>query len=160
MRGYLSQRGQPDALPIAPELIAAFIVSEARPDPGPGRPARAIATIERRLAAVSAAHRDAGLPDPGTDPLVDETLRGVRRQCGIARTPKENLQLEHLDHMLRAIPATTHDGRRDRALLLLGLAGALRRSELVAIDIEHIRREAEGMILTIPPLQGRPVRCR
>ena len=56
--------------------------------------------------------------------------------------------------MLAAIPTTTHAGRRDRALLLLGLAGALRRSELVAIDCAHIRREAEGMILTIPHSKG------
>ena len=73
---------------------------------------------------------------------------------GVGRLAKSNLQLEDLDHMLRAIPSTTHAGRRDRALLLLGLAGALRRSELVAIDCAHIRHEAEGVILTIPRSKG------
>ncbi|MGO9900596.1 MAG: hypothetical protein ACLP0J_13075 [Solirubrobacteraceae bacterium] len=93
-----------------------------------------MSTIERRLAAISAAHRDAGLPDPCSDTLVHETLRGIRRAHGSAREPKRNLALEDLDHMLAAIGTTTHTGRRDRALLLLllllGLAGALRRSEL------------------------------
>jgi site-specific recombinase XerD len=154
IRDYLRRRGQSDELPIAPELISAFIVSEAQPDRGLGRPARAISTIERRLAAISAAHRDAGLPDPCADRFVHQTLRGVRRERGVARIPKRNLQLEDLDHILRMIPRTTHAGRRDAALLLLGLAGTLRRSELVAIDVEHIRREAEGMILTIPHSKG------
>jgi integrase len=154
LRAYLRRRGQGDELPVPAELVAAFIVSESRPDRELRRGARAISTVERRLAAISAAHRDAGLPDPCTDPFVHETLRGIRRAHGTAREPKRNLALEDLDHMLAAIPTTTHAGRRDRALLLLGLAGALRRSELVAIDCAHIRREAEGMILTIPHSKG------
>ena len=39
---------------------------------------------------------------------------------------------------------------RDRALLLIGFAAALRRSELSAIDIEHLRFTAEGLVLTLP----------
>ena len=40
-------------------------------------------------------------------------------------------------------------GRRDRALLLVGFAGALRRSELVALEVRDVAFEAEGMVLTI-----------
>lgn len=79
-----------------------------------------------------------------------ETLRGIRRERGSARTPKTNLALEDLDQMLRAIGTSTHAARRDRALLLLGLAGALRRSEIVAINYQDIARDPEGIILTVP----------
>ena len=147
LREYLRSRGQPDELPVAPELLAAFIVSEARPDPTTGRAARQ--TIQRRLAAISAAHLDAGHADPCADAFVRETVRGIRRQGGSVRTPKSNLALEDLDQMLRAIGTATHAARRDRALLLLGLAGALRRSELVAINRQDITRDPEGIILTI-----------
>ncbi len=82
---------------MAAELVAAFIVSESRPDRELRRGARAILTIERRLAAISAAHRDAVLPDQCTDPFVHETLRGIRRALGTAREPKLNLALEDLD---------------------------------------------------------------
>jgi integrase len=51
--------------------------------------------------------------------------------------------------MLQAIPPSTHARRRDRALLLTGIAGAFRRSELVALDVEDVRFVPEGMLVSI-----------
>src|SRR4051812_37237543 len=66
---YLDDRGQPAELPVDPLLVVAFLASESRPDerPGHARPARAAATIERRVAAIGKAHQLAGLPDPTKD---------------------------------------------------------------------------------------------
>jgi site-specific recombinase XerD len=38
---------------------------------------------------------------------------------------------------------------RDRALLLLGFAGAFRRSEIVALNVEDIEQTVAGLKITI-----------
>jgi site-specific recombinase XerD len=149
---YLRDRGQRAELPVAPLLVAAFVSAESRADERPGheRPARAIATIERRLAAIGKAHQLAGLEDPTKDQRVRDAMTGARRRLRTAPTrEKAALALEDLEHMLRQIPSSTHAGRRDRALLLTGIAGAFRRSELVALDVDDIRFVPEGMLVSV-----------
>jgi site-specific recombinase XerD len=149
---YLVDRGQPSNLPIDPLLVVGFISAQSRPDERAGRerPARAVTTIERRVAAIGKAHQLAGLPDPTKDQRVRDTLTGVRRRlAGTPSSAKDALELEALDHMLRSIPDSTHAGRRDRAVLLVGIAATLRRSELVALDVEDVRFVPEGMLVSI-----------
>jgi site-specific recombinase XerD len=152
LQAYLRDRGQPAELPVSPLLVAAFVSAESRPDERPGheRAARAIATIERRLAAIGKAHQLAGLDDPTKDQRVRDAMTGARRRLRTAPTrEKAALALEDLEQMLQRIPRDTHAGRRDRALLLTGIAGAFRRSELVALDVEDIRFVPEGMLVSI-----------
>jgi site-specific recombinase XerD len=154
---YLEDRGQRAALPVDPLLIVAFIAAQSRPDARPGheRAAFASATIDRRIAAIGKAHQLAGVPDPTKDQRVRDALTGARRELG--RKPKkakDALALEHLDQMLKPIPNDTHTGRRDRAILLVGIATTMRRSELVALDVEHVEFVAEGMIVTIDKSKG------
>lgn len=149
---YLADRGQPAELPVDARLVAGFIAAESRPDERKGheRPARAPATIERRLAAIAKAHVLKRLPDPTKDPLVKAAMAGARRRLAGARSQtKAALELEDLQHMLQAIRANTHAGRRDRALLLVGIAAALRRAELVALDVADVRFVAEGMLVSV-----------
>jgi integrase len=149
---YLLDRGQPAQLPVSSMVLAAFVSAESRPDERPGhvRPARAVATIERRLAAIGKAHQLAGLDDPTKDQRVRDAMTGARRRLRSAPTrEKSALALEDLEHMLRQIPSSTHAGRRDTALLLTGIAGAFRRSELVALDVEDVRFVPEGMLVSI-----------
>lgn len=149
---YLADRGAPTTLPVDPLLLVAFISAESRPDTREGheRPARASSTIDRRLAAIGKAHQLAGLPDPTKDQRVRDALTGARRRLASAPSRrKDDLELEALDHMIRRIDTTTHAGRRDKAMLLVGIAAALRRTELVALDVEDVRFEAEGMLLSI-----------
>ena len=149
---YLRDRGQPDQLPVDPLLVVAFVSAESRPDKSPGqqREPRAISTIERRIAAIGKAHQLAGLRDPTKDQRVRDALTGARRRLHEAPShAKDPLELEDLDHMLAEIPTDTHVGRRDRAILLTGIAATLRRSEIVAIDVEDVKFEAEGMLLSI-----------
>lgn len=133
-------------------MLIAFIAHEARPDQRPGRErdARAASTIDRRIAAIGKAHQLAGLPDPTKDQRVRDALTGARRRLGVATSnAKTALSLEDVDHMVRGIDLTTHAGRRDKALLLLGMAAALRRSELVALDVENLHFVPEGMVVSI-----------
>ena len=152
LQAYLRDRGQPAELPVSPLLVAAFVSAESRPDERPGRerPARAVATIERRLAAIGKAHQLAGLEDPTKDQRVRDAMTGARRRLRKAPTrEKAALSLEDLEQMIRPIPTQTHAGRRDRALLLTGIAGAFRRSELVALDVDDVRFVPEGMLVSV-----------
>jgi integrase len=149
LQRYLAGRGQATTLPIDPILISAFVGYQATRDRQTGQSRNKISTIERRLVGISAAHRDAGFPDPCSDPRVRRALHGARRRLPEAPAKKQHLELQDLDRMLRSLPPISQAARRDRALLLVGIAGALRPSELVAIDAGDIAPAPEGIILTV-----------
>lgn len=109
----------------------------------------ALTTLQRRLIAIGVMHRSLGVIDPGKSQLVRATLRGIKRVKGCP--PRRALPLLHSDlEQAFQKPATLLSTIRDRALLLVGFAGALRRSELVGIDVEHVRFCEGGLMLTIP----------
>jgi site-specific recombinase XerD len=117
--------------------VAAFLAAEA--DAG-----RAASTIGRRCAAIRYAHKLAGEPDPTDDEGVRATVRGIRRTVGTAPNQKAAATAELLAAMLMRTPDTL-TGKRDRALLALGFAGAFRRSELVALDVADLREDKDGL---------------
>ena len=123
-------------------------------------------TLAVHVAAIRAAHKAAGQPDPTADERVAATMRGIRRVHGQPPAQREPLTLDDLRAMLRTC-GDDLAGLRDKALLLVGFAAALRRSELVALDVEHIRlngvlritltrsktdQEGQGITKTIPRL--------
>jgi site-specific recombinase XerD len=128
-------------MPAAPETIAAFLASQAASG------VRA-STLGRRVAAIRYAHKLAGHPLPTDDERVRATMRGVRRSLGTATTKKAPATADRLIAM-----AATGTGRladlRDRAILLLGFAGAFRRSELVALDVADMAETKDGLLVTI-----------
>jgi len=76
---------------------------------------------------------------------VRRLLRRYSRARGTAVRKKEPLLIEQLPAILMAMPDDL-PAMRDRALLLLGYAGAFRRSELVALDVEQLRFSKAGML--------------
>ena len=76
-------------------------------------------------------------------------LRGIRHELGTAPQQKAPATAERVRAMLDAIPGDTLRGKRDRAILAFGMAGAFRRSELVALRVEDLDRVPEGVRLTI-----------
>ncbi len=76
-----------DALPAAPAVVAGYVAELADP-PDDRSPAR-VSTITRRLAAIGEGHKVSGHPNPCTDPLVRETMKGVRQALGVAPHPQE-----------------------------------------------------------------------
>jgi site-specific recombinase XerD len=93
-----------------------------------------VSTLTRRLAAISVAHKAKGLPNPAVSPLVRATMRGVRRAHGAAQRQAKPLLREDLFVVLGVMDDRLKD-LRDKALLLIGYAGGLRRSELAAINL-------------------------
>src|SRR5437762_8375564 len=129
------------ALAATAESVAAFLAAEA--DKGL-RPS----TIGRRVAAIRYAHKLAGHAIPTDDERVKATVRGIRRSLGTAPRKKAPATAERIIAMALGT-GTGLKGLRDRALLLLGFAGAFRRSERVALDCEDIEESDAGVRIAI-----------
>jgi site-specific recombinase XerC len=107
------------------------------------------ATLSPHLAAISKAHKSAGFASPiKDDQLIAETLKGIKRTHGTKSKQKAPVLTEDLRMMLRMLPDNLL-GIRDRAVLLVGFAGAFRRSELVALDVADLQFTAEGLLITL-----------
>ena len=156
-----------DALPADPAVVAMYVSELA--DAGRLR----AATISRKLAAIAYKHAEKALPNPCSHPKVQEVHSGIRRTLGTATRPVEALESDDVRELVRRAGANLK-GQRDRALILVGWAGALRRSELVGLDVDDVRFEERGVIITLHRSKtdqegegrhvaipmGRPVRVR
>ncbi len=112
-------------LPAEPATVAGYVAELAFPDDD--RPPAAVATITRRLAAIGQVHGLAGYDNPAADPLVRQAMRGVRRALGVAPHQKRAVTTEEIAAAVAQLGDRLID-HRDRALLLLGFAGGMRRS--------------------------------
>ena len=130
-------------LPAAPETVALYLVALAETH----RPAN----LTRRLTSIAKAHSAAGHPSPASvqNAIVAETLQGIRRTLVTAQPGKTALLTADLVQVLAHLPPGLARVR-DRALLLLGYTGALRRSELAASTFEDLEWVAEGAVLKLP----------
>lgn len=107
-----------------------------------------VSSISRKLTTISQAHKLAGYQSPTTHPLVGECLKGIRRKLGTSQRRAKPLVLADLK---RAMDQTgvSFRGKRDAALLALGWAAALRRSELVELDVADLEFRPEGLVVHI-----------
>ncbi len=133
------------AMPAAPETVGAYLAALA--------PRFRLATLRRRLAALARAHRTAGHRLDTGHPAIRETLRGIARRHGAPQRRSAALATAEVRKMVAACRGDLA-GLRDRALLLLGYAAALRRSELAAMEAEHLRVTADGLELLLPRSKG------
>ena len=127
-------------LPAAAEAIAAYI-AECASHLKPG-------SIQRRLNAIAEAHKAAGLDSPTHAGIVRNTMKGIRRTIGTAPAQKTATLTDDIRTMVEAAGDGTI-GIRDRALILLGFAGAFRRSELVALNVEDCSFGRDGLTVTL-----------
>jgi len=132
------------ALPASPATVALYL-SELAATHKP-------ATLVRRCSAISTVHQAAGHESPTTSALVRTTLAGIRRTHGTAPAAKDPLLAHHIRRLLDALPSDPAQhllAARDRALLVIGFYGALRRSELVALDTGDVEVNEHGLVLTL-----------
>ena len=120
-----------DPLPASPQLIGLYIADLAAPA-GPS-PALSVTSIERRLSGLGWGYARRGERLDRKDRHIVSVLAGIRRRHARPPAQKEAILPEDLREMLATLP---HDlrGLRDRAILLIGFAGGLRRSEIVSLD--------------------------
>lgn len=145
-----------EALPARPDTVALYITylsdhgSWLKPLRGAVRGPSKVATIIRKLAAISKWHQAAGLDSPCVmrHAVVAEVLNGIRRTKGTAQTGKDPLLTDDLRRLLATVPDTLL-GKRDRALLLLGFAGGFRRSEICALNVNDAEANKDGLKITL-----------
>jgi len=129
-----------DQMPATPEVAGAYLAAA-----GEGY---ALPTLRRRVAAIARACGIDGHPLDTKHPAIRETLRGITRKHGAPARRAAALTTAEVRRLSRTC-GTDLAGLRDRALILVGFAGAMRRSELVALDVEHVTWTKGGMKLLI-----------
>jgi integrase len=140
---WCAARGR-EALPASADTAALYMADRSA--------TLANASLTRAIAAISRQHREAGFQSPTQDARFRQLMAGIRRKNRAPQDAKQALLVEDLFEILKQIPglgkseAVEH---RDRALLVIGFCGALRRSELVNLDVEDVRSAPEGIILTL-----------
>lgn len=128
-------------MPAFPQSISEFLTCQAITGIKP-------ATLVRRIAAIKMAHKAWECPNPTDHHIVKSTIKGIKRTYGTAQDKKAPATAERLESMIATCPDTMI-GLRDKALLLIGFAGAFRRSELVGLTLNDIDRTPEGLKITI-----------
>ncbi|MFT4117479.1 site-specific integrase [Bradyrhizobium sp.] len=129
------------SLPAEPATVARYLAQLA--DRG-----RKSSTIQRRVSAIRSAHEAAGLEPPTNAEGVKATMRGIRRTLRSKPTRKKPTTAALLSKVLETLPNTLA-GLRDRAILLVGFGAALRRSELIALQLEEIDRRPAGILIRL-----------
>jgi site-specific recombinase XerD len=142
-RGWCARQPTPlTPLPAHATTVAGYVAALADAGYKPS-------TIRRRLAAISVAHQLAGHPNPAAAPEVGAVWDGVRRTQGIRPTRKAALDTDLLARVVAELREDTVADLRDRALLLVGFAGCLRRAELVGLDVADLDETPDGLAVTI-----------
>jgi integrase len=124
-----------DPLPPSPELVGLYIADLAAPQSQglTKPPALSVASIERRLSGLGWGYVQRGLSLDRKDRHIASVLAGIRRRHARPPVQKEAIMAEDIRAMVATLPYDLR-GLRDRAILLLGFAGGLRRSEIVSLD--------------------------
>ena len=140
------------------EYVAHLATEKPAPPVGGGREKKqkgqqpltkphSLATIRRHLAAIRKAHQLGGHPMPATMDALNIVMEGIARTLCKRQDQAQAFTVEELKQALRRIDLETTAGLRDRALLLLGFAGAFRRSELVDLNLEQLEFTERALLV-------------
>lgn len=133
-----------DPLPADPRMVALWIAHMA------GSLKRKRSTIKRMLATISVVHRRSGHSSPSEHEVVREEYRGICNSLAKLDEPQGRtaraapLTISHLESVVQSMGDDLR-ARRDRALVLVGWSGALRRSELGALQVEDLAFMDKGV---------------
>jgi site-specific recombinase XerD len=178
--GWAGERGFA-VLPADPLVVAHYVTEAAADQVGVGRWRYTPTTLTRWVSSINQFHNAAGLPAPGGSEVVRRALSGIRRIRATPPVRRSPLLLDDLRVLMLHLSGRVTDwpggvaARRDMAVLLMGFAGASRRSEIIALTLAdvslhrtdglHVRvrssktdQEAHGAVKALP--YGRdPVTC-
>ncbi len=129
------------ALPARPETIVLYIDDH--------RDSHKPATITRWMASISVAHEAADFDPPTRSLLVRKALVGLRRLRGEAPAKKKALLVDDVRQLAKVLDTEELVDIRDRAIILLAFASALRRSNIAALDVRDVEFTKHGMVLTL-----------
>lgn len=126
-------------IPTTPEVVARYLAVHAE--------THSNSTLTRRLVSISRVHTSQGYASPTQSEVVKAVLHGIRRVHGTAQQQVSPILKADIIAMVDSL--TGNIGARDKALLLVGFAGAFRRSELVALQCSDIEWVEQGMVVHI-----------
>lgn len=129
-------------IPSTPTMVAEYLACMAG--------TLAVSTLQHRLIAIHREHTDRGLPSPVMDNLVKRTMQGIRRTLGTKQRRVTALVKDDvIEIMVHADQLMPMRAARDKALILIGFAGAFRRSELVGLQYEDMTQYDSGVELLL-----------
>ena len=137
------------ALPASTKTVALYLASISD--------SYELSSLERKLSAISQAHKAADYESPAltTDEPLHSVWAGIVRSKGRAKDKVAPALTEDIRLMVNHLPRTNEDetltlsASRDRAILLIGFSGALRRSEIVALTTDNVSFSADGLRLVV-----------
>jgi integrase len=138
-----------DPLPPDPQTVGLYLA--ACMQGSPGREPLSVSSLERRLSGICWRYRQLGEPLDTSDRHIATVLAGIRRAHGRPPLQKEAIFADELLAMLATLEMDLR-GIRDRAILAIGFAGGLRRSEIVGLDCGPDQSEdGTGWVEIFPP---------
>lgn len=142
LRHFLTHGGK---VPCTPKQLAKYLAESANDG-------LAVATMDRRITAIHKAHIDQKRASPAHSEIVRQVMQGIRRTLGTKQRQVKPLMKDDLLAALEAIEKvhTPVRAARDRAILLVGFASAMRRSELVGVRMEHLTFSPTGLDIELP----------
>ncbi|MBW9091639.1 tyrosine-type recombinase/integrase [Rhizobium wenxiniae] len=144
--------------PPHPATVGLYITACASESVDRGAKANSVSTIERRLSSISWNYAQRGLSLDRKDRHIAIVMAGIRNSQGRQPVQKEAVMATDIIAMLETLDRGTLRGMRDRAMLLIGYTGGLRRSEIVGLDLKADQTEDgrgwieildKGMLLTL-----------
>jgi site-specific recombinase XerD len=130
------------ALPATCEAVVAFLAAQAQAG-------KRASTLSRRLAAIGYMHKIANVPSPIGSEVIKATLSGIRRSIGAPPVRKKAATSDIVLSMAGTIGGESLRQLRDKAILLVGFASAMRRSEIVALNVSDLEWTTEGVLIHI-----------
>ena len=135
------------ALPASPEAVYLYVAALVADANAAGY---SVATLERRLAAVTYVHEVNGhAASPARHVKVRELMADIRRTYVGPPDKRDPLTTTQLGAMVAALDLTTLAAKRDRAVLLVGYAGAFRRAELASLTLAQLARRGDGYVVSL-----------
>ncbi|OQP84533.1 integrase [Rhizobium rhizosphaerae] len=149
-------------LPPHPQTVGLYITAcasgSAIGTPIRGAKANTVSTIERRLSSLSWNYAQRGLTLDRNDRHIATVMAGIRNSHARPPVQKEAVLADDIIAMVETLDRGSLRGLRDRAMLLIGFAGGLRRSEIVGLDLKADQTEDgrgwieildKGMLVTL-----------
>lgn len=130
-----------EPFPPSPQTVGLYITACASGTVTGDRKPNSVSTIERRLSSLGWNYAQRGLSLDRKDRHIATVMAGIRNRHGRPARQKEAIMPEDLLAMLETLDRSTLRGLRDRAMLLIGFAGALRRSEITGLDVGRDQTE-------------------
>ena len=132
-----------DPLPAPPKALAAFLAERAEAG-------LTFGTLDGYCSGIAHRHHQEGLADPTANVVVRQVRRGLRRIMGVSpRRQAHPLTVAELGQIVGCIDVDTAIGKRDRAILLVGYASAMRPGEVSALNVEDITRKPSGILINV-----------